>query len=95
MKVTHMTTQLRAVLIDQSDNVATLTSAAEPGSLIQLDDESEVAAAEAIPNGHKVALVAIEAGEPIRKYGQVIGVASKPIQAGSHVHTHNLTGQDL
>lgn len=90
-----MTAQLRAVLIDQSDNVATLTSAAEPGSLIQLEDEREVAAAEAIPNGRKIALIPIEAGEPIRKYGQVIGVASESIEAGAHVHTHNLTGQDL
>lgn len=93
--MTKMTTQVRAVLIDQADNVATLTAAAEPGSLIQLDDDRQVTAAESIPNGHKVALVAIAAGEPILKYGQVIGVASEPTGAGCHVHTHNLTGQDL
>jgi altronate hydrolase len=43
-----------------------------------------------VPAGHKVALVDIDAGAQVRKYGQVIGVATTPIQAGEHVHTHNL-----
>jgi altronate hydrolase len=43
-----------------------------------------------IPPGHKVAVRDIAAGEPVRRYNQVIGFASKPIAAGEHVHTHNL-----
>lgn len=43
-----------------------------------------------IPNGHKVAIREISPGEPIRKYGQIIGFASKPIKPGEHVHTHNV-----
>ncbi|MBA2673296.1 altronate dehydratase family protein [Ramlibacter sp.] len=43
-----------------------------------------------IPPGHKVAMRAIAAGEPVRRYNQIIGFASKPIAAGEHVHTHNL-----
>jgi altronate hydrolase len=43
-----------------------------------------------IPPGHKVALRQIEAGAPVRKYGQVIGFASGPVAAGEHVHVHNL-----
>ena len=43
-----------------------------------------------IPPGHKVATRAIAAGEPVRRYNQIIGFASKPIAAGEHVHTHNL-----
>lgn len=43
-----------------------------------------------VPPGHKVALRAIGSGEPVRKYGQVIGFASGPIAAGDHVHVHNL-----
>jgi len=42
-----------------------------------------------IPAGHKVSLVRIPVGAPIRKYGQPIGVAIREIQAGSHVHGHN------
>jgi altronate hydrolase len=43
-----------------------------------------------IPAGHKIAVHAIAAGSPMRRYNQVIGFASKPIAAGEHVHTHNL-----
>jgi altronate hydrolase len=43
-----------------------------------------------IPPGHKVAVRAIAAGEPVRRYNQIIGTATQPIAAGQHVHTHNL-----
>jgi altronate hydrolase len=52
--------------------------------------ESSVVAAEPIPKGHKVATRPLAEGETVRKYGQVIGVASAPIAPGCHVHTHNL-----
>jgi altronate hydrolase len=45
---------------------------------------------QAVPAGHKVAAVAIPAGETVKKYGQAIGVATRDIRAGDHVHTHNL-----
>jgi altronate hydrolase len=43
-----------------------------------------------IPAGHKVAVRHIENGQPVRRYGQIIGFASQAIQVGEHVHTHNL-----
>ena len=43
-----------------------------------------------IPAGHKIATHDIAVGEPVRRYNQIIGFASKPITAGEHVHTHNL-----
>ncbi|MES2999385.1 MAG: altronate dehydratase family protein [Pseudomonadota bacterium] len=43
-----------------------------------------------IPPGHKVATRDIATGEPVRRYNQIIGFATKPIAAGEHVHTHNL-----
>ncbi len=43
-----------------------------------------------VPAGHKIATRAIASGEPVRRYNQIIGFASKPIAAGEHVHTHNL-----
>jgi len=53
-----------------------------------------VVAAEAIPFGHKMATRAIAAGEPVLKYGQVIGAATRDIAAGTHVHLHNLATSD-
>lgn len=43
-----------------------------------------------IPPGHKVAVRAIAAGAPVRRYNQIIGIARQPIAPGQHVHTHNL-----
>jgi altronate hydrolase len=43
-----------------------------------------------VPPGHKVALRAIEAGDPVVKYGHAIGVARVDIPAGAHVHNHNV-----
>lgn len=48
-----------------------------------------------IPAGHKVALRALVAGQPVRKYGQIIGFATAAIPAGAHVHTHNLGMRDF
>jgi len=43
-----------------------------------------------IPPGHKIATRAIATGEPVRRYNQIIGFASRPIAPGEHVHTQNL-----
>ncbi|MGH7069749.1 MAG: UxaA family hydrolase, partial [Acetobacteraceae bacterium] len=48
-----------------------------------------VAAVERIPAGHKVAVRAHAAGEAIRRYGQVIGFATREIAPGQHVHVQN------
>jgi altronate hydrolase len=44
-----------------------------------------------VPAGHKFALRALVAGEPVLKLGHAIGVASADIAAGEHVHGHNLS----
>ena len=43
-----------------------------------------------VPPGHKVAVRAIAAGAPVRRYNQIIGTATQAIAPGQHVHTHNL-----
>jgi altronate hydrolase len=55
----------------------------------RLADEG-VAVAGLIPPGHKVAVRAIAAGAPVRRYNQIIGTAKQAIAPGQHVHTHNL-----
>lgn len=47
-----------------------------------------------LPRGHKVALRDLAQGQELRKFGQVIGLASAPIHAGDHVHLHNLAMAD-
>ena len=43
-----------------------------------------------VPPGHKIATRNIAAGEPVRRYDQIIGSAKQAIAAGQHVHSHNL-----
>lgn len=44
-----------------------------------------------IPKGHKVAVLAIAKGAGVRKFGWPFGRALRDIEAGEHVHTHNVT----
>ena len=50
---------------------------------------------ERIPAGHKVATRAIAVNDPVRRYSQIIGFATRPIAAGYHVHVHNLEVRDF
>lgn len=70
------------------DLVATAIADLAPGDLA---GPGWPVACDVIPRGHKIALRAIAAGEPIIKYGSPIGAATRAITAGEHVHSHNLT----
>ena len=48
-----------------------------------------------VPAGHKIALRDIATGERILKYNTEIGVATRPIAAGEHVHGHNIALADF
>src|SRR5689334_11658901 len=48
-----------------------------------------VTATERIPAGHKVAVRPIAEHEPVRRYGQIIGFATRTIAPGQHVHVQN------
>ena len=76
-------------MISDRDNVATALEPLEAGRRLELNGHV-VTVGEAIASGHKIAVRAIAAGEPVIKYGSAIGVASAEIPAGAHVHTHNL-----
>ena len=58
---------------------------------LTLDDEGRrIELRQAITPGHKIATRTIAAGAPVRRYNQIIGFAKQRIDAGEHVHTHNL-----
>ena len=79
------------ILLDRRDDVAIARGQLMPGSPLYGDHT----VAGMIPPGHKVALRDIEQGEPVRRYGQIIGFASRPIRRGEHVHTQNLSMGDF
>ena len=78
----------RVVKVHPNDNVAVAVDALESGSTFSIDRKYEARAS--IPAGHKVALSRIPAGNPVFKYGFPIGRASKDIEPGEWVHSHNL-----
>ena len=73
------------IQINDMDNVAVALHPAPAGT-----EFGGIAASEEIPQGHKMALRDIAAGDMVMKYGLPIGHASKEIKAGQWVHTHNM-----
>lgn len=84
----------RAILIDKNDNVATVTESVKSGEeVVYTDPNSEdvvIIAKSAVPLFHKIAIKDIKKNDKIVKYGEHIGMASEDIEAGCHVHVHNV-----
>ncbi len=53
-------------------------------------DAEGITVAGLVPPGHKLASRALAAGQPVRRYNQIIGSATQAIAPGQHVHSHNL-----
>jgi len=73
------------VRLADADNVLVALRPLAPGAEVD-----GVAVRGEVPAGHKVAARAIRAGEPVVKFGHLIGAATRDIEAGEHVHTHNV-----
>ncbi|WP_299147280.1 altronate dehydratase family protein [uncultured Tateyamaria sp.] len=73
------------IRLDPADTVVTATRALKVGVGVEGCETRAL-----IPSGHKIAVVDIAKGAPVRKYAQVIGYAAQDIAAGDHVHTHNI-----
>ncbi|WP_218032153.1 UxaA family hydrolase [Dictyobacter kobayashii] len=84
-------------LLHPKDDVAIARVPLSRGVVLRLPGEPAVSieVAQRVLSGHKVALHAVAEGQPVRRYGSVIGFASRPIAAGEHVHTHNLSVGEL
>jgi altronate hydrolase len=83
-----------AILLHPDDNVAVARAPLGPGQILRLDGTT-VTVREPIPAGHKVARAPIAALQRVVRYGQIIGWARQRIEAGQHVHTHNLTFDEI
>ncbi|WP_278236404.1 altronate dehydratase family protein [Isoptericola sp. AK164] len=78
------------LVLRDGDDVAVATRDLSPGDRAGTPDGGAVVVRDPVPRGHKLALRAVAAGDPVRKYGQVIGVATSAVEPGDHVHAHNL-----
>ena len=82
-----------AILLHPNDSVAIARVPLPVGQIIDL--ASKIALIDSVPAGHKVSIREISMGEPVYRYGNVIGFATTAIHAGQHVHTHNLNYEEL
>ncbi|HET8744461.1 MAG TPA: altronate dehydratase family protein [Ramlibacter sp.] len=77
-----------ALRLHPEDDVAIATRDLEAGA--QVPGLQGATLRTPLPSGHKVAVRDVAQGQPVRRYGQIIGFATQAIQPGEHVHTHNL-----
>lgn len=75
--------------ISDQDNVAVVLHDVQQGQTLQIGNLS-VTARDDIPMGHKIAVVPIEQGANVVKYGFPIGQATVAIAPGDWVHSHSL-----
>jgi altronate hydrolase len=76
------------------DDVLIAKSSLKRGTIVDTE-AGLVPLAGDIPAGHKIAFRARTIGDPVLRYGQIIGFASAPIEPGGHVHQHNLQAGEL
>ncbi|HXE68263.1 MAG TPA: altronate dehydratase family protein [Hyphomicrobiaceae bacterium] len=74
----------RTLRLNARDNIIVAVDPVSPGCAVE-----GVTATARIQRGHKMAAQPIAKGQPILKFGQIIGFASEDIAPGSHVHTQN------
>ena len=78
-----------AVHLRPIDNIAVATKPIPPGTVFQFNGGT-VSVPAAIKMGHKFAIQPIKEGDPVYKFGQIIGFAGRPITLGEHVHVQNV-----
>ncbi|WP_003544901.1 UxaA family hydrolase [Desulfotomaculum nigrificans] len=86
----------RAVVIKETDNVATATQDLKKGDKVSMfvgQQEVEIVLNEDIAYGHKFAIKDISLHGQVTKYGESIGRATRDIKAGDHVHVHNVESE--
>jgi altronate hydrolase len=73
-----------------SDNVIVAVDSIDQDASVE-----GIAALRRVPRGHKMAARFIAHGEPVLKFGQIIGFASCDIAPGDWVHEHNVEMHDF
>lgn len=76
------------IQLHPGDNVAIALAPLEPGASVPWQN-GRLDVLERVEAMHKVALREVAVGDTVYKYGQPIGIATRAIRAGNHVHLHN------
>lgn len=84
-----MDTDPRLIRLGPQDAVLVVGASLAAGETLRVEGRETTLPAP-LTLGHKIAARDIAEGERVLKYGMPIGVATRAIAAGEHVHVHNL-----
>jgi predicted RecA/RadA family phage recombinase len=87
-----MRSREKILIIHPADNVGVALFTIREGESVNAG-EAVIRASDEIPRGFKIALNDIRKGEPVVKYGEIIGLALADIFRGGQVHVHNCESQ--
>lgn len=82
-------TDPRLIRLAEGDNVLLLTRTVAAGTEIDVEGTPVIITAD-LTLGHKIAARDIAEGETITKYAFPIGIATRAIPKGAHVHVQNV-----
>src|SRR3954447_11784693 len=94
MSLTTADKRTDVVHLHPDDNICVAARNLAAGESVVIDGRT-LALAENVRLGHKIAVQPIKNGDYVRKYGQIIGQATQPIEPGQWVHSHNLVNGDF
>ena len=77
---------MSVIVLHEGDDVGVARRDLSPG-----EEAGGVTVRGPVPSGHKLSLRAVPRGAPVRKYGQPIGLATRDLRAGEHVHVGELS----
>lgn len=83
----------QAILLHSADDVVIAKENLEAGAVIRAAG-TQLQLRQSIRAGHKIARRRVTSGSALRRYGQIIGYATSDVEAGDHVHVHNLQAGD-
>ena len=86
--------KIDAIILNKNDNVATSLKKLNSNEniIVKIEDHFiHFTLNDSINRFHKFSLKIIKKGEKVFKYGEVIGIATKDIKKGKHVHIDNIT----
>ena len=80
----------RTIRLHADDNCRIAVDVIEAGARVE-----GVIARARVPKGHKIATTPIADGEPVKKFGQIIGFAQGAVAPGDWLHEHNVVMHDF
>jgi len=85
----------KGVALDSRDNVGMVIEQVFAGDEVKFSNGAVIKSIHDLTMPHKMAIVDIAEGDPIIKYGEVIGYATAHVKQGEFVHVHNLDSEKL